>query len=390
MKKYIRTLIGFTICLPAMILGSESLSTSINYFATDFYQESLAASNENELFSPYCIFNCLSMAYIGSAGITEMEIAKALGWDQSQEDLAKSLKDMAVSLNSRTNSYKLNIANSAWVDQRTTLLPSYRTLIQNEFLADVQSLNFRHSTECAGIINNWVKEQTNNTIPRLLAPQDISSDTQLMLVSALYFKGSWVLPFKKTNTRQETFYTGPAKSKKVPMMSQSAVYSYYEDSAMQCVFIPFKGDMSFFVLLPRRSLNEVERLFLDLPIDEIIASSSRTRLNIKLPSFDMRIKYDLIPALKDLGIREIFSSRANLSKINGKFDLYVNKALHEAYFSLNEEGVTASAATAIGAGTTCIKIDPPAKDFIANHPFIFGIVDLKSNVMLFLGKMKEP
>ncbi len=396
MKKYIYVLTCFAFSLPSFFLGSEPLDASVNLFASHFYQESLAGSNKNELFSPYCLFNCLSMAYIGSDGPTEMEIRKALCLEISQEDLPKSINDLAYRLLPHNRSFQLNIANSVWIDRNAFLLSSYQQILQKDFLADVESLDFRKSAQTADLINQWVSQKTCNTIQKLLGPQDISRDTQLMLVSALYFKDDWAKPFKLAKTHQDLFYTTPHKSKTIPMMSQIGEFSYYENSEMQLVLLPFSGKnatnegMACFFILPKTTLKEIEDRLHELPINEWISSSEKMQIKVEIPRFEMRLNYDLIPALNKLGIHEAFSTRANFSKINGRFDLSINKAIQEAFFSLNEKGVTASAATAIGIGMTCVREEPSAIPFTANHPFLFGIVDLKSNVMLFLGKMIEP
>jgi serpin B len=88
-------------------------------------------------------------------------------------------------------------------------------------------------------------------------------------------------------------------------------------------------------------------------------------------------------------MHQAFSHSANFSLISPE-RLHIENVLHEAYFALDENGVSASAATAITTGITCVIIRPiPTISFTANHPFLFGVVDLNSNVMLFLGKIVD-
>ncbi len=67
-----------------------------------------------------------------------------------------------------------------------------------------------------------------------------------------------------------------------------------------------------------------------------------------------------------------------------------NKVLHEAFFVLDEQGVTAAAATAAGISATSIIDKTPPVPMNANHPFLFFIVDLKSQEILFMGKIAQP
>lgn len=74
-------------------------------------------------------------------------------------------------------------------------------------------------------------------------------------------------------------------------------------------------------------------------------------------------------------------SSADLSAIDGKRDLYVSKAIHKAVIEVNEEGTEASAATDSIVAQSRAK----PKDFNANHPFLFFIIDKRDAMILFAG-----
>ena len=44
-------------------------------------------------------------------------------------------------------------------------------------------------------INGWVSRQTVGRIPKLLAPPNVTEDTRLVLVNAIYLKAEWAAPF---------------------------------------------------------------------------------------------------------------------------------------------------------------------------------------------------
>jgi len=399
MKKYLCILAQFIFYFPTLICSSDSLHTSINLFGANFYQEKLASSNKNELFSPYCLFNCLSMAYLGSEAETKEGMRKTLNLDLSKDELAYFLNEFAQ--NSRSlkdeKNFCFNVANSLWIDQNTNILPSYTSILQDDLKAHLEHIVFSNPLKSSTTINNWVKEQTRNTIPALLSPQDISKDTQLMLVSTLYFKGSWAKPFLKYMTQEETFYPTSNSSKLVPTMHQVESLPYYENETMQLVLLPFSGrnmsggQLACFFVLPKNTLEEIESSLNSLSLQSWIQEAKRTKVDLAIPKFTIQPKYDLISTLSKLGMKSAFSPQANFSKITGKCNLTINKVIHEAFFALDEKGVTASAATAVGVAATCIYRAPVTPiPFIANHPFLFGIVDLNSNVVLFLGKMVNP
>jgi len=394
MKKAIFLPAALASLVPSLFFASDSLVSSINRLSSGFYQETLASSDRNEIFSPFCLFNCLSMVYVGSDGDTKEEIKHVLGLDHlSQEDLPLSLKNFSDGLLSKEDLFQFNSANSLWTNRNTFILPSYFNSIQGDLGACITPLDFSDSKQSAAAINDWIKEQTKCLLKDVIGPKDISKTTQLMLVSALYFKGCFQKPFSAKLTRDDLFYKNPFETKSVSMMSQTGIFPYYENGEVQVVLLPFAGDnlsdsqMVCFFVLPKSSLENVDAS----AISDWISFTTETKVDVAIPRFEIQPRYDLIPMLSKLGMPSAFSSKADFSKINGKFDLCINKAIHEVFFSLNELGVTAAAVTAIGLGHTCIRLEEAqAISFTANHPFLFGIVDLNSNVMLFLGKMMEP
>ena len=85
---------------------------------------------------------------------------------------------------------------------------------------------------------------------------------------------------------------------------------------------------------------------------------------------------------------DVFSSgRADLSGISELASLYVDKALHDAYVKVNEEGTEAAAVTAI---VMAESLPPPPPRFNADRPFMFMIYDERSGPILFLGSISDP
>jgi serpin B len=112
------------------------------------------------------------------------------------------------------------------------------------------------------------------------------------------------------------------------------------------------------------------------------------KVHVRLPKFTLKEKFDLNQTLSQMGISTAFTPKANFSGIDGKMDLFLSKVLHEAYFALNESGVVATSAT--GAAMNIKSTAGTAKEFIADHPFIFALVDLQTKIPLFLGELTTP
>jgi len=90
-----------------------------------------------------------------------------------------------------------------------------------------------------------------------------------------------------------------------------------------------------------------------------------------------------------MGMTDAFDEdKADFSGMSGKKDLFITAVLHKAFVEVNEEGTEAAAATGVVVGLTAAPPRQPV--FRADHPFLFLIRDLRSNSILFLGRVMDP
>ena len=75
----------------------------------------------------------------------------------------------------------------------------------------------------------------------------------MILLNAIYFKGSWSIPFNKSMTIKKSFYNlnDRSKEKKVDRMQNKDDFIYYEEKEVQLIKLPYKKySMSAIVILP--------------------------------------------------------------------------------------------------------------------------------------------
>ena len=376
----------------------SSLTDAHTRFALSLYPI-LDTSDTNLVFSPYSIATCLSMVYLGARGDTESQMESTLHLDIDRKVIAKTAFSLSQSLSpqkNKENGYQLNMANAVWVDQGTFLLSDFRYAIVEQFKAKLSLLNFSQPASAAQTINDWISSQTQNKIQNLLSANDITPLTRLILVNAVYFKGAWSFPFNPKVTQDWPFHPTPDTTTTVKMMQQTSSIPYFENELAQMAALPFEGiannggELALVVLLPKSSDN-FSKMSQELPdsLKDWISSLKPERINLKLPKFSLSSRFDLGAPLQKLGMEDAFDSDANFTGIDGMRDLYLNKVVHEAVLDLDENGVTAAAATAAAIFATGFPKEPPILMNV-DHPFLFFIVDLKSQEMLFMGKMAQP
>jgi serpin B len=379
--------------------GLKDLTASHTGFAFSLYP-TIDVPNENNAFSPFSISTCLSMVYLGARGDTESQMQKVLHLNINRKSIGRDSYLLSQSLQSAKgveHSYQLSNVNALWIDQSTFLLTDFRYAIEKQFKARLSHINFSEKTNALSTINQWVAEQTQGKIPAILTPGDIDALTRLVLTNAVYFQGTWVSPFNPKTTQDWPFHPSVDSSTPVKMMDQTLFIPYYENELIQAAALPFAGkassggDLAFVVLLPKSAdnfatmLSELPRVF-----SEWISSLSSKRVALKLPKFTINTRLSLGDALEQLGMEDAFDSAANFAGIDGMRTLFLSKVIHQTFFCLDEQGVVAAATTTAPLGVTSLPETSSPIALTIDHPFLFFIIDLKSQEMLFMGKVVQP
>lgn len=365
-------------------------------FALSLYTQ--LEDEHNLVFSPYSISSCLAMMYMGARGETANELQKLLcfGFPQNKTPaLAYKLNQMLSAKDEKE--YQFNLANGLWVQKDSFVLSDFRHALQDDFEAQVDELDFGKSEEAIQIINEWTSNTTQGKIPHLLKAGDVDKSTRLILTNALFFKGSWLIPFSKEATQDVNFFPTPKTSTIVPMMSHTGFFSYFENDQFQLIALPFSGvshqnhSIACLLLLPREDVvfNKIDALLSPTNLENWIENLSSTHIKVCVPKFTLTQRYNLNRTLQNMGLKEAFTEKANFSGIDGMRDLLISQVIHETYFAFNEDGVTASAATAGMIGVTSFPEEKP-RSFIANRPFLFMLIDLDAKLPIFIGKLTEP
>jgi serpin B len=178
------------------------------------------------------------------------------------------------------------------------------------------------------------------------------------------------------------------------MMEQTAFFPYVENDLYQAVALPFqgatqgKGQIALMLLLPKSADNFSAMLeMMPDSFEESLSELQPRKVHVQLPKFSLSKRYPLNEPLMQLGMKTPFTTQANFSGIDGLLNLFLNKVVHETFFALDENGVTAAAATGASMEITAVPNAPA--EFNADHPFLFFIVDLKSTEVLFIGKFAD-
>ena len=117
---------------------------------------------------------------------------------------------------------------------------------------------------------------------------------------------------------------------------------------------------------------------------------ARHRVTLSLPRFRLEAAFDLIPALRRLGVVAPFGEDADFSEITEAAPLRIGAVAHKAYIDVDEQGTEAAAATAVVIRAAAAMRPPPPVTMVVDSPFLFAIVDTATSSPLFLGQVSHP
>ncbi len=360
-----------------------------NQFAMDFYSDISQESKDNIFFSPWSIYNAFAILYEGAAGNTADEIGNTFDFPADYTKRTDQFKHIIDDLNPDDSKYQLSVANALWLDNSFVPYPEYARTVNDYYNAEARTVDFQ--TDGPSIVNDWVKEKTNEKITEILS-SDPDPYLKLVITNAIYFKGMWISPFKDHLTQDDDFWITPTESIKTPMMHNPMYFAFVAHlDDLSIIKMPYKGDrISMLILLPddKDGLDSLEK---SLTVESLFKWKNLfypAFLDVKIPKFEVDAEYDLKETLQKLGINEAFEfTEADLSGIASNDGLHVSQAIHKTFVVVNEKGTEA------GATSRNSNRDTSNKDtsvFHADRPFIFIISDDKTDNILFMGRITNP
>ena len=355
-------------------------------FAVRLFQNT-REGEKNSLISPLSVMLALSMTANGAKGETLAQMEALLGGDIPIDELNEYLHAYVGSLPSSEKA-KLTLANSIWFkDSGFTVEEDFLQRNADYYGAAAYKSAFDEKT--LRDINNWVKENTDGVIDKILDQMD--SYAVMYLVNAVLFDAEWQNIYHKHEVRGGTFTAIDGIKRTVSMM-YSDENCYLDDGRATGFLKPYKNGYSFAALLPNEGI----------ALDDYIASltgggflntvknAREVPVEVAIPKFSYDYDIEMSGTLKALGMTVPFDAElADFSGLGRSPDgnIYICRVLHKAYIAVDEKGTKAGAATAVETAKAAEMLSEYAVTL--DRPFVYAIIDNAAGLPIFIGAVTD-
>lgn len=371
----------------------EKILTAYNRFAARLLLES-SENSGSIMISPASVFFALSMTLNGADGQTRDQMLQLLTESGiSTDDLNQSNLGWIAGLTDTGEKTIVSIANSIWFRRGFAPNPTFLQTNADFYRAGVRELDFADE-QAPDIINNWVEQETNGLIEKII--EQINPSTVMFLINTIYFKSDWQIPFEKHETRNRTFYAN-AGALETEFMHRTGMMNVFSMDQAEGISLPYDdGALSFFALIPQSATSPREWLSRQNPaelfadIHAAMSESTASSVHLALPKFEAEYEDTLNNELIALGMTDAFDGAvADLSLLNEAREkgLYISEVRHKTVIKVDEKGTEAAAATSVAVDESAPMYDI---ERVFDRPFFYGIMDMDTGTPLFIGILENP
>ena len=318
----------------------------------------MAAQKKTLLLSPFSLHTALAATTAGAEGATASQLHRALGAGSMGDAYHATMKSLLSRVRTMGGGGVLSMQNRLELS-KITLKKSYL---------------------------DFVKAHYGMTVTAGKAVQP-----QVDVINEVSFRGTWLYAFPKALTRRRAFYNKGTTKKMVPVMTLKSTFSQAADPLFRALVLPYKGGhFEMLVVLPasRDGLKKVLTAVHGGALDKL--HYYKRNLELRFPKMTLAQKVRLVEALKAMGVREAFDSKAaRFGKMNHR--LFIHDVTQKLKVVVEEKGTSAKAATVVRLRT--MSVDRPLQDpryieFAVDHPFLFIIRTVTTKLPIFMGVVR--
>ncbi|XP_058065064.1 serine protease inhibitor 28Dc-like, partial [Anopheles bellator] len=301
------------------------------------------------VFSPVSIACALSLMLIGAGGETKRELVRVLGFQQFEHnllnihqlysdmlnDLAKTQFDAVPPFWRTANPCydgddgpdedagydpptkdTIRVTNAVFVQDGLQLNGTFQYESRRYYNSTAENVPFTSDPgRAAAHINRWASHSTEGKI-REIVSSSFAAETEMVVASALYFKGLWSEMFEKQATELKPFYPDGYERPSKPVLAMAAIgcFPYYDASSeygARIVGLSYQSNKTaLYIIMPvnstRQRMQDFQRGLTPAIIGDMVTKMTTRKLYLQLPKMRISNTINLRDVLQRLGLRTIF------------------------------------------------------------------------------------
>uniref|UniRef100_A0A4X2M385 Serpin family D member 1 n=1 Tax=Vombatus ursinus TaxID=29139 RepID=A0A4X2M385_VOMUR len=364
-------------------------------FAFNLYRTMKEAADptSNILLAPVGISTAMGMISLGLRGGTHEQVHSALYFKDfvnasskyESQTVHNLFRKLTHRLFRRNFGYTLRSVNDLYIQRQIPILEDFQNKMREYYFAEAQPADFSEPAFVTKA-NDRILKVTKGLIKDALV--NIDPVTQMMILNCIYFKGTWVNKFPVEMTHNANFRLNEREVVKVPMMQTKGNFLVANDQELDCdvLQLQYVGDISMLIVVPHKlaGMRALEAQLSPRAVERWQKSMTNRTREVRLPRFKLEKNYNLVDALKSMGITELFDHNGDFSGISDQ-KLVIDSFKHQGTITVNEEGTQAAAVTTVGFMPLSTQVR-----FIVDRPFLFLIYEHRTSCLLFMGRVSNP
>ncbi|KAI5773057.1 unnamed protein product [Gulo gulo] len=364
-------------------------------FAFNLYRalKEQAHSSDNIFIAPVGISTAMGMISFGLRGETYEQVHSILHFKDFVNASSKYeimtihnlFRKLTHRLFRRNFGYTLRSVNDLYVQKQFPILDDFKRKVREYYFAEAQAADFSDPAFISKT-NNHILKITKGLIKDAL--ENIDPGTQMMILNCIYFKGSWVNKFPVEMTHNHNFRLNEREVVKVSMMQTKGNFLAANDQELDCdvLQLEYVGGISMLIVVPHKlsGMKTLETQLTPQVVERWQKSMTNRTREVLLPKFKLEKNYNLVEALKSMGVTALFDKDSNMTGISDH-RITIDLFKHQGTITVNEEGTQAAAMTTVGFMPLTTQVR-----FTVDRPFLFLIYERRTSCLLFMGRVANP
>ncbi|XP_062855585.1 heparin cofactor 2 [Trichomycterus rosablanca] len=347
----------------------------------------------NILLAPAGISIAMGMMALGVGPTPHAQLYKALGFSEfvnasnhyNDSTVHKLFRKLTHRLFRRNFGYTLRSVNDLYVKKSVAIKDDFRSQAKTYYFAEPQSVDF---TDPAFLVKarQRIQKITKGLIKETI--KSVDANTVIMLLNYLYFKGTWEQKFSEELTHYRNFRVNEKHTVRVPMMQNKGNYLAATDHELHCdiLQLPYKGNIGMLIAVPQKlsGMRVLEQEISPTVVNKWLNNMTNRTREVVFPRFKLEQNYDLVKHMKELGLTDLFTEKADFSPMTSE-KVAINWFKHQSSITVNEEGTEAAAVTHVGF----MPLSAQTR-FVVERPFLFLIYEHRTDCLIFMGRVTDP